>query len=254
MLLLLLAREGIQAQAVCNGEAGRQALHSMQPAVVLLDMMLPDANGLDLCRQWRQADPALGILMLSARGDPMDRVLGLEMGADDYLAKPFEKRELVARVRALLRRRQSAPAAGQANPAVQALPDLHCRALTVHLSRREASVQGQLVPLSSIEFKLLAELARTPGEPVSREQLSAAVQSGAYRPLDRTVDVQVGRLRRRLAAALPAVDWIETVRNGGYALVARSVAPDATNSQDQPAQQAQHAQHAQPPHDPPAPD
>lgn len=217
MLVVLLAREGIEAQAAFTGEAGRLAMRSLAPDVVLLDMMLPDANGLDLCREWRSADRELGILVLSARGDPMDRVLGLEMGADDYLAKPFEKRELVARVRALLRRRQ---------PVAPATPDLHCGALTVHPLRREVSVQGQPVPLSSIEFKLLVELIRTPGDPVSREQLSAAVQSGGYRPLDRTVDVQVGRLRKRLAAVLPGLDWIETVRNEGYALVARSVAPD----------------------------
>ena len=172
MLVLLLAREGIQALAVFTGEAGRLALHSIQPAVVLLDMMLPDANGLDLCRQWRLSDPGLGILMLSARGDPMDRVLGLEMGADDYLAKPFEKRELVARVRALLRRSQ---------PAGPTTPELQCGALTVHLSRREVSVQGQPMPLSRIEFKLPAELTRT----------------GVPRAVER------GRAKRRLPAAGP---------------------------------------------------
>ena len=91
-------------------------------------------------------------------------------------------------------------------------------------------MQGQPVPLSSIEFKLLVELIRKPGDPVSREQLSAAVQSGGYRPLDRTVDVQVGRLRKRLAAALPGLDWIETVRNEGYALVARNVSADPASA------------------------
>ena len=217
MVLELLLREGVTAEHAPTGAAGLAALRRGAPDVLLLDVMLPDANGLDLCRRLRADGCELPILMLTARGDPMDRVLGLEMGADDYLAKPFEKRELVARVRALLRRRQ---------PVAPATPDLHCGALTVHPLRREVSVQGQPVPLSSIEFKLLVELIRTPGDPVSREQLSAAVQSGGYRPLDRTVDVQVGRLRKRLAAVLPGLDWIETVRNEGYALVARSVAPD----------------------------
>ena len=227
MLLLLLSREGIQAQAVHTADAGRRALAANRPALVMLDMMLPDANGLDLCRQWRQADPDLGILMLSARGDPMDRVLGLEMGADDYLAKPFERRELVARVRALLRRRQPVPV-----PVTVPAADLHVGALTVHLMRREATVRGLPVPLTSIEFKLLAELIRTPGQPVSRQRLSAAVQSGAYRPQDRTVDVQVGRLRRRLMAAMPGIDWIETVRHEGYALVARGGLPDGDGDRD----------------------
>jgi len=214
MLVALLAREGWSAHAVHSASAGQHALAERGPGVVVLDMMLPDGNGLDLCRRWRQADPDLGILVLSARGDPFDRVLGLEMGADDYLSKPFEKRELVARLRALLRRRQAA-AAGQA--------DLQFGALAVHLMRREVSVHGQPVPLSSIEFKLLAQLVRHPGAPVSREQLSAAVQAGTYRPLDRTVDVQVARLRRRLTAALPGGDWIHTVRGQGYAFVPRAV-------------------------------
>lgn len=213
MLVDLLAREGWSAHAVHSAKAGQQALQQRGPGVVVLDMMLPDGNGLDLCRRWRQADPDLGILMLSARGDPFDRVLGLEMGADDYLSKPFEKRELVARLRALLRRRQTA-GTSQA--------DLQFGALTVHLARREVSVHGQPVPLSSIEFKLLARLVRHAGTPVSREQLSAAVQAGAYRPLDRTVDVQVARLRRRLASALPGGDWIDTVRGQGYAFVPRA--------------------------------
>jgi DNA-binding response OmpR family regulator len=212
MLVELLAREGWSSHAVHTASAGRQALLQRGPGVVVLDMMLPDGNGLDLCRHWRQADPDLGILVLSARGDPFDRVLGLEMGADDYLSKPFEKRELVARLRALLRRRQKT----SANQA-----DLQFGALTVHVARREVSVHGQPVPLSSIEFKLLAELVRHPGAPVSRERLSAAVQAGAYRPLDRTVDVQVARLRRRLAAALPGSGWIDTVRGQGYAFVPR---------------------------------
>jgi DNA-binding response OmpR family regulator len=213
MLVELLAREGWASHAVHTASAGRQALLQRGPGVVVLDMMLPDGNGLELCRRWRQADPDLGILVLSARGDPFDRVLGLEMGADDYLSKPFEKRELVARLRALLRRRQ-ATGASQA--------DLQFGALTVHLERREVSLHGQTVPLSSIEFKLLAQLVRNPGAPVSREQLSAAVQAGAYRPQDRTVDVQVARLRRRLAAALPGSGWIDTVRGHGYAFVPRA--------------------------------
>ena len=181
--------------------------------MVLLDVMLPDANGLDLCRRWHATHPAIGILMLTARGDPIDRVLGLELGADDYLPKPFEKRELVARLRALLRRK--APAA--------AIPTTQWAfgRLTIHLIRREVLVDGRVIPLTGIEFKLLIELARQPGEAVSREQLSDAVQAGAYRPLDRTVDVQVGRLRRRLGHVMPGSDWIETVRGEGYAFVPR---------------------------------
>ena len=106
MVAELLAREGWSTHAVLTGGDGERAVAELAPDVVLLDVMLPDANGYELCRRWRAAHPALSIVMLTARGDPMDRVLGLEIGADDYLPKPFEPRELVARVRARLRRRE----------------------------------------------------------------------------------------------------------------------------------------------------
>jgi len=213
MLVRLLQTEGWEAQTALTGAAAHLAIAHRAPDVVLLDVMLPDANGLELCRRWHASHPAIGILMLTARGDPIDRVLGLELGADDYLPKPFEKRELVARLRALLRRK--APAAS--------LPTTQWAfgRLSIHLIRREVLLDGRVIALTSIEFKLLVELARQPGEAVSREQLSDAVQAGSYRPLDRTVDVQVGRLRRRLGQVAPGSDWIETVRGEGYAFVPR---------------------------------
>ncbi|MCE4555045.1 response regulator transcription factor [Roseateles cellulosilyticus] len=211
MVTRLLAAEGWAVTKATSGAAGEQALLLDQPDVVLLDVMLPDASGMDLCRRWHAANPSLGILMLTARGDPIDRILGLELGADDYLSKPFEKRELVARLRALLRRRVKPAAASSTS----------FGPLAIDLVRREVSVAGVVVPLTSIEFKLLVELSRVPGHAVSREALSNAVQAGAYRPLDRTVDVQVGRLRRRLASLSGGSDWIETVRGEGYAFVPR---------------------------------
>jgi two-component system phosphate regulon response regulator OmpR len=219
MLVRVLTAEGWTVSTAATGALGEAAVQHHRPDVVLLDVMLPDASGMDLCRRWHEAQPALGILMLTARGDPIDRILGLELGADDYLPKPFEKRELVARLRALLRRR-----------AVQAVPAAVVSAsvfgtLSIDLLRREVSVLGQVVPLTSTEFKLLAELTRVPGLPVSREHLSKAVQAGSYRPLDRTVDVQVGRLRRRLASLAGGADWIETVRGEGYAFVPRGPGP-----------------------------
>jgi DNA-binding response OmpR family regulator len=215
MVKSLMQAEGWTAHTVHTAARAEQELAAGLPDMVLLDVMLPDASGMDLCRRWRAAYPGLGILMLTARGDPFDRVLGLELGADDYLAKPFEKRELVARTRSLLRR--------QAVPAAAPVTHLSFNSLSVDLIRREVLVHGQLVLLTGIEFKLLVELARVPGKVVSRQQLSDAVQPSAYRPQDRTVDVQVGRLRRRLAQVMPGGDWIETVRGEGYAFVPRGV-------------------------------
>ncbi|PZP28743.1 MAG: DNA-binding response regulator [Roseateles depolymerans] len=213
MVSELLMREGWEVRTVLTGGDGERALTSWRPEAVLLDVMLPDANGFDLCRRWRGLHEGLGLIMLTARGDPLDRVLGLEIGADDYLPKPFEPRELVARVRALLRRQ----APGRADGTTQ----LRFDGLTVDLLRREVLAGTNAVALTSVEYKLLVALARAPGEPLDREALSEAVQSGSYRPLDRTVDVQVARLRRKLAEAAPGRDWIDTVRGEGYVFVAR---------------------------------
>jgi DNA-binding response OmpR family regulator len=213
LLLRLLETEGWVAKAAFNAAQAELSLSQGLPDVVLLDVMLPDANGMELCRRWRLAHPHLNILMLTARGDPIDRVLGLELGADDYLAKPFEKRELVARLRSLIRRQSSQTQT----------PTLAWQfgGLSIHFLTREVRVNGEGIALSGTEFKLLVEMARTPGQVVTRQQLSNAVQATAYRPQDRTVDVQVSRLRRRLEQELPGTEWIETVRGEGYAFVPR---------------------------------
>jgi len=199
LVVELLQREGWATHAVLTGGDGERDLAALHPELVLLDVMLPDANGYDLCRRWRARHPALGIVMLTARGDPLDRVLGLEIGADDYLPKPFEARELVARVRALLRR--AAPGRAES-------PLIRFEGLVIDLVRREVRVGDQA-------------LARAPGTALSREALSDAVQAGSYRPQDRTVDVQVARLRRKLLEVRPDADWIDTVRGEGYVFVPR---------------------------------
>lgn len=213
MVCELLQREGWATHAVLTGGDGQRALERLQPEVVLLDVMLPDANGLELCARWRASHPGIGLVMLTARGEPMDRVLGLEIGADDYLPKPFEARELVARVRALLRR--SAPGRAEA-------PLLRFDGLTIDLVQREVTCADGALALTGTEFKLLVALARLPGQVLSRDSLSEAVQAGNYRPLDRSVDVQVARLRRKLQQARPGTEWIVTVRGEGYSFVPRS--------------------------------
>jgi DNA-binding response OmpR family regulator len=212
MVAELFGREGWSVHTVLTGGDGERALATQRPDAVLLDVMLPDANGYELCRRWRAAQPGLGLLMFTARGDPMDRVLGLEIGADDYLAKPFEPRELVARVRALLRRQ----APGRSDTAM-----LRFEGLMIDLLKREVQAGPRVVALTSVEYKLLVVLARAPGQPLAREALSEAVQAGSYKPLDRTVDVQVARLRRKLREASPGKEWIDTVRGEGYVFVPR---------------------------------
>jgi DNA-binding response OmpR family regulator len=212
MVAELLQREGLAVHTVLTAGDGERALQQWKPDAVLLDVMLPDANGFDICRRWRATHPALGIVMLTARGDPMDRVLGLEIGADDYLPKPFEPRELVARLRALLRRQL--PGRAEAT-------QLRFEGLTIDQLKREVLAANRVVALTSVEYKLLIAMAASPGKPRTREQLSEAVQSSGYKPLDRTVDVQVARLRRKLEEAAPGKAWIDTVRGEGYVFVPR---------------------------------
>lgn len=206
MVAELLQAQGMQVHRAGTATHGMAELARLQPDVLLLDLMLPDANGLDVCRRLRETGHDLPVLMLTARGDPFDRVLGLELGADDYLGKPFEPRELVARVRALTRRLQSATRRTQ----------LRFDGLTVDLLARRATCQNEPLALTSIEFKLLVALASRPGISLSRQELSAAVQPGSYMPMDRAVDVQVARLRKKLKPAPDGREWIETVRGEGY--------------------------------------
>jgi DNA-binding response OmpR family regulator len=220
LLLRLLAQEGWAAESALTVKDGELLLEQHRPSVVLLDVMLADGNGLDVCRRWRARQPDLAILMVSARGDPMDKVLGLEVGADDYLAKPFEKRELVARVRALLRRHRPAEAVSAAAPLTAMVFD----GLVIDLIRRTAVVDGRTIELSAIEYKLLVALAGAPGQPQSRDELSGAAQAGNYRPLDRSVDVQVSRLRRKLSGTASGREWISTVRGEGYVFSAPGTA------------------------------
>ena len=197
------------------GEADREA-RMAPPAVAVLDVGLPDGNGLALCRRWRSdADRRLAtlpVLMLTARGEEFDRVLGLEAGADDYLAKPFSPRELVARVRALLRRAAWAPPLS--TPALLALDEAGQRVL----------LAGEPLDLTRLEYGLLGALLRAPGRIKSREALLAEVWGPGCEATDRTVDTHVKTLRAKLRAARPELDPIVTHRGLGYAL---ELPPDA---------------------------
>jgi two-component system phosphate regulon response regulator OmpR len=211
LLAQLFAREGIALHSAATGRAGLQAAHP-PPSLVLLDLMLPDMHGKEVFRLLREREPDLPVIMLTAKGDPLDRVIGLELGADDYVPKPFDPRELIARVRTVLRRARTDARAAQAATAAP----LRLGKLTLDTDARTLSTEAGEIPLTNIEFRLLLELVRHPGVALSREALTRAAQVGNYRPLERAVDVQIARLRRKLRQADRNAQWIVTARGEGY--------------------------------------
>jgi DNA-binding response OmpR family regulator len=202
-----LEREGYTVWVESDGEAGLRRAHTGRPDLVVLDWMLPGVSGLDVLRRLR-AEGATPVVMLTARTEEADRVLGLELGADDYLSKPFSPRELVARVGAVLRR---------TGVAVTTEPVVRHGALEVDVGARTARVAGQDVDLTTLEFDLLRAFAAAPGRVYRREELIERVWGGAYDGSDRVVDVHVSNLRQKLADA-DGGDLIRTVRGVGYAL------------------------------------
>jgi two-component system phosphate regulon response regulator PhoB len=202
-----LTKEGYRVTGVTTGEEGLRAAKSLLPDLLLLDLMLPGMDGLELCRLLRQ-DPKtqhLPIVMVTAKGEEPDIVTGLELGADDYLAKPFSPRVLLARVRAVLRRRKQQP------PDEAAALKIH--ELVVHPGRHEVLIKGQPVDLTVTEFRLLHMLARRPGWVFTRSQIVRGVHGDDYPVSDRSVDVQVVGLRKKLGEA---GQYVETVRGVGY--------------------------------------
>lgn len=217
-----LQREGFAVTHCTLLQQARQQVARRLPAAAVLDVGLPDGSGLDLCRQWRQdsATARLPILILSARADELDRVLGLELGADDYLAKPFSPRELAARVRALLRR--SAPPSPANAPAGQTPPPQgfwHDRAgQRIHL-------HGSALPLTRLEYGLLACLLEAEGRILTRDWLLHRVWGQQADSADRTVDTHIKTLRAKLRAHGATQDYIHTHRGLGYCLQASGPVP-----------------------------
>ena len=208
LLTEYLGAAGFSVVVALQGEEGLRLALSGEPALVILDVMLPGMDGFEVLRQLR-ARSSLPVLMLTARGDDVDRIVGLEIGADDYLPKPFNPRELVARVKAVLRRFEPPPA--QTGEVLQAGP------LTVDPGRREARLNGQLLDLRTKEFDLLRVLVEHKGMVLSREQLLDLAWGFDFYGETRTVDVHVAHLRQSLGAGPLA---IETVWGVGYKLVA----------------------------------
>ena len=213
MLTDYLSRYDFRVSAVHRGDAGLDAARSRAWPMILLDVMLPGMDGFEVLKQIRTFS-AGSVLLLTARGDDVDRIVGLEMGADDYLAKPFNARELLARIRAI-RRRSVGPAAVSAGASVT-VDDL-----TLDSAARSVTQDGQEIALTDVEFALLEVLMQSPGKVVEREELAEAVLGRKFNPFDRSLDMHVSRLRKKLAAEGDSGDRIKTVRGTGYQLVLR---------------------------------
>jgi DNA-binding response OmpR family regulator len=215
MVSTYLTQNGYEVVHAATAKAGVALLQAGGVALVLLDLMLPDADGLEVCRRIRALPAPLAsvaIVMLTAKGDPMDRVIGLELGADDYLPKPFEPRELLARLRAVLRRPALAGIGG-------ALPDPAAMVfgrLTIDAGARTVKIDGAERVLTSYQFDLLVALAERAGRVLSREQLIDAVTGSALEPFDRSIDVHIARLRAALEDDAKQPRRIITVRGAGY--------------------------------------
>lgn len=202
-----LAKEGFRVTGALTGEEGIQSARAAAPDLILLDLMLPGIDGLEVCRTLKHdaRTRQVPIIMLTAKGEEADIVTGLELGADDYITKPFSPRVLLARLRAVLRR-------PRANPTEEGSP-MVIHDLTINPGRHEVLVQGHPVDLTVTEFRLLHMLARRPGWVLTRSQLVEGVHGDDYPVSDRAVDVQIVGLRRKLG---PAAKYVETVRGVGY--------------------------------------
>ena len=206
-----LTVEGFTVEAVHDGEAGLQKATAGEHDLIILDVMLPKKNGFDVLRELRH-ETQIPVLMLTARGDDMERIVGLEIGADDYLAKPFNPRELVARLRAILRRTQTS---AEDSPPVSS-EKIQIEDVEVSLSARSARREGEDLNLTSVEFELLAELLKNAGKIVKKEDLNQSVLGRRLSPFDRSLDMHISNLRKKLGARDGGEERIKTIRSVGY--------------------------------------
>jgi len=208
-----LAQSGFGVRHAADGQAGLAQLQEHAPDLVILDLMLPDIDGLEVCRRIRSLPGALAkvsVLMLTAKGDPMDRIIGLEIGADDYLPKPFEPRELLARIRAVLRRRSDNASETSAATVVR------FGSLEIDRNARTVTVGGAVADLTSYQFDLLVAMAERAGRVLTRDQIMEAVRGRELEAFDRSIDVHMGRIRAAIEVDAKNPKRILTVRGVGY--------------------------------------
>jgi len=216
LLKRYLGEQGFAVDTVSEAPAMDRQMSRVRYDLVVLDLMLPGEDGLAICRRLRSSGSQVAIIMLTAKGDDVDRIVGLEMGADDYLSKPFNPRELVARINAVLRR--------QAPPATPGAPSLHADRVAfgpfvLDLSIRALARDGAPVALTTGEFALLKALAQNPRQPMSRDKLMELARGRELESSDRSIDVQVSRLRRLLGEDPQSPRFIQTVWGFGYVFV-----------------------------------
>jgi two-component system OmpR family response regulator len=217
LLAEYLDGHGYETMTAQNGEAMWQVLRSSRADLIVLDINMPGEDGLTLCRNLR-THSSMPVIMLTARGEPVDRILGLEMGADDYLAKPFEPRELLARIRSVLRRSKGNPSLPSRNNAKQML---HFAGWTLDVNAGHLiGKEGVVIVLSFAELRLLKVFLDHPNHILTRDQLLNFTQGRDADAFDRSIDVQVSRLRQKLNDDARSPQIIKTVRSGGYILVA----------------------------------
>jgi two-component system OmpR family response regulator len=217
LLQAYLQKQGYRVTVAADGRALRRAVDVARPDLIVLDLMLPGEDGLELCRDLRTRSN-LPVIMLTARDEETDRIVGLEMGADDYLGKPFNPRELLARIKSVLRRARSLP--GNLEPDGAKAYSFAGWTLDV-ATRNLTAPDGVVVPLSGTEFKLLRAFLAHPHRVLSRDQLIELMISREAGPFDRAIDVQVSRLRQRLRDGAREPQIIKTVRGEGYVLAAQ---------------------------------
>ena len=208
-----LTQSGFAFNHAGDGATGLEQLQQHAPDLVILDLMLPDTDGLEVCRRIRALPGPLAkvsVLMLTAKGDPMDRIIGLEIGADDYLPKPFEPRELLARIRAVLRRRS------ENNADTEASTVMRFGTLEIDRNARTVSVGGALADLTSYQFDLLVAMAERAGRVLTRDQIMEAVRGRELEAFDRSIDVHMGRIRAAIEVDAKNPKRILTVRGVGY--------------------------------------
>lgn len=221
MVCTYLGQHGLKVAHCADAASGLRRVQdaSQPPDLVILDLMLPDMDGLEVCRRLRAMPVPVGtvpVLMLTAKGDPMDRIIGLEMGADDYLPKPFEPRELLARIRAILRRHAIVPATAAAMLPEAMRNILRFGSLEIDRDARTVTVNGLTAELTSYQFDLLVTLATRAGRVLTRDQIMEAVRGRELEAFDRSIDVHMGRIRAAIETDPKSPKRILTVRGVGY--------------------------------------